>query len=56
MQSQITTLTPEQIKYKTTLSNPIYGGRATCGCDLWISYGRCRHINEMKAQAKGVSK
>jgi hypothetical protein len=53
MQSQITQApTAEQIRYKTTLANPTHGNRPTCGCDMWVDYGRCRHISEMKEASK----
>jgi len=54
MQSQITAPAPtaEQVKYKTTLTNPLYGGRPTCGCDMWANYGRCSHLNQLKEASK----
>lgn len=53
MQSQITTTpTAEQARHKTTLSNPLYGGRPTCECNMWVDYGRCSHITQMKEAVK----
>lgn len=54
MQSQITAPKPtaEQARHKTTLSNPLYGGRPTCECSMWVEYGRCSHITQMKEAAK----
>lgn len=54
MQSQITVPAPtaEQARHKTTLSNPLYGGRPTCECSMWVEYGRCSHITQMKEAAK----
>jgi len=52
MQSQAITPTPEQAKYQTTLANPLYGGRPTCQCGMWLEYGRCSHINQMKEASK----